>query len=477
MAFDKLIIRGIVGAAKNGIKMDLAVDNLKEELIGVVSGKIEDEIPVPLPFETRNVLKGNVNLDSSLLTPDYINNLPPIPPSQKQQIENTLNQLEQLVNNTIIQKNALQGALSTITTPLTTIEELADTLGGIIKGVKVGVTVIKALPIPTSVPPGVGIPVNIINGFSDALDTLKTVIDKFGGPLEIVPKAIKQINDILIPIVQKLNLLDTIFTQALEIIAFIRLLLSLPTPITQSDVDREKQSISNNIQESIAVSLGGGSGNGDLDGNGGGGNGELTFPILYRGFILTLEFDPDNTFSFPARRIKAENKAKVVLYSIPPDQGSGVVNTKSTYSYSSSLNVLVDEVKFNIDQYLLKNPIPIGKGLDFETLVTSTPTGVAGGTTTSGTTSTPGYAPFGEPGTASGEVRLKGGKYWRYLGGTQDKWVEHTINLNPVGRKGVYDGEEYINRLNPPEPYPRSIYKWSDLFYKWMYQGTQTGAV
>ena len=473
MAFDKLIIKGIVGAAKNGIKMDLAVDNLKEQLIDVVSGKIEDQIPVPLPFETRNVLKGNANLDSSLLTPDYINSLSPIPPSQKQQIENTLNQLEQLVNNTIVQKNALQGALSTITTPLTTIEQLADTLGGIITGVKVGVTVIKALPFPVSIVPGVGIPINIINGFSDSLDTLKTLIDKFGGPLEIVPKAIKQINNILIPIVQKLSLLDTIFTQALEIIAFIRLLLSLPTPITQSDVDQEKQSISNNIQESIAISLGEGSGIGDLDGNGGIGNGELTFPILYRGFILTLESDPDNTFSFPARRIKAENEAKVVLYSIPPDQGSGVVNTKSTYSYSSSLNVLVDEVKFNIDQYLLSKPqIATNISDALQVAVVSAPSSGTSGT--SGTSSTPGYIPFGEPGTASGEVRFQGGKYWRYLGGTQDKWVEHTINLNPVSRKGVYDGEEYILRNNPPEPYPRSTYKWSDLFYKWMYQGTQT---
>ena len=93
-----------------------------------------------------------------------------------------------------------------------------------------------------------------------------------------------------------------------------------------------------------------------------------------RGFKLTLEFDPNNTLSFPARRIKAtrtisaDNASNqtgeaipVTLYSAPPDQGSGVVNTSSPYSFSTSIQVLVDETKFNIDQYLLQftGPPPV----------------------------------------------------------------------------------------------------------------------
>ena len=85
----------------------------------------------------------------------------------------------------------------------------------------------------------------------------------------------------------------------------------------------------------------------------------------YRGFTLTLEFDSTNTFSFPARRIKAVRTISadnafnetgeafgVTLYSTPPDQGAGEVNTSSLYSFSTSTQVLVDETIFNIDQFL-----------------------------------------------------------------------------------------------------------------------------
>lgn len=465
MAFDKLIIKSITGAAKSGIKMDLALDTAKEKLTDTVAGKVEDNIPFQLPFSTRQALKGNVNLNPNLLTPDYINQFPELTPLQKQQVTKTLDELELMLNVAITQKNALQGALTTITSPLTTLESLASTVGGIITGVRVGVNIIKALPIPSSVPPGIGIPLNVINGFSDALDTLKTVLDKFGGSLKIIPQAIGQINDILIPIVDKFKILDELIDRIIKVITFIRLLLSLP--VTQSDVESTKQDLTNKIQESLALNV-------EIITQD---DGEISFPINYKGFVLTVEFDPDNTFSFPARRIKAENATNVKLYSSPPDQGSGEVNTSSTYSYSSSTKVLIDEVKFNIDQYLLKNPKTV-QNIDTQqqltALVSQPATGNSG---TSSSTPPPGYAPFGEPGTASGEVRLKGGKYWRYLGGTQDKWVEHTISLLPVGRKGVYDGEEHVQRLSPPEPFPRSTYKWSDLFYKWMYQGTQTGAV
>lgn len=468
MAFDKLIVKSLTGAAKSGIKLDLSVDSLKERLIDVTSTQIENQIPVQLPFSPRDVLKGGA-LPPNLLSPDTINSVNAISESQKQQINTTLDNIETTLNAVIVQKNALQGALTTITTPLTTLETLSNTIGGIITGVKVAVTTIKLLPIPSSVPPGIGIPLNVINGFSNSLDTLKTVLDKFGGPLEIIPGAIQQINALLIPIVDKLNSLDEIFNKIMEIIAFIRLLLSLP--VTQSDIDNTVQEIANNIQESLTLNNVPAQQLPVEDSN-------LTLddPLFYKGFTLILEYDPDNTFSFPARRIKAENAAGVKLYSVPPDQGSGEVNTASSYSFSSSTQVLIDEVKFNIDQYLLKNP-QIAKNIPDTPQVSAVSSASSGTSGTSGTSSTPGYIPFGEPGTASGEVRLKGSQYWRYLGGTQDKWVEHTINLNPVGRKGFYDGEEYIFRNNPPEPYPRSTYKWSDLFYKWMYQGTQTGAV
>ena len=480
MAFDKLIIKSITGATKSGIKMNLAVSSLKEKLIDTTAIQIEDQLPISLPFSVRETLSEG-SLPSDLLSPNTINSTPSIPEAQKPQVETLVNSIENTLNSTIQQKNTLQGGLNTITSPLTTVESLANTMDGMITGVNVAVTTIKSLPIPTSVPPGVGIPVNVINGFADSLDTLKTVSDKFEGSLEVIPGSINQINSILIPVVENLNSLDPIFDKLIKILAFIKLLSQ--QPVSQGDIDFTLQEITNNIQESLAVTAGPLVSNSNSNANIIA-NEELlnqldensNNPLFYKGFRLTIEFDPNNTFSFPARRVKAENDKGVKLYPIPPDQGSGNANTSSTYSFSSSTQVLVEEVKFNIDQYLLKNP-QIAENIPDTPQVSAVSSASSGTSGTSGTQSTPGYVPFGEPGTASGEVRFQGGQAWRYLGGSQDKWVEHTTNLNPVGRKGVYDGEEYTLRNNPPEPFPRSTYKWSDLFYKWMYQGTQTGAV
>jgi len=65
----------------------------------------------------------------------------------------------------IIQKNRINGALQQIQGKIATLNTVADTSEVVVKGVKAGVTIIKLLPIPTSVPPGIGIPVSIINMF------------------------------------------------------------------------------------------------------------------------------------------------------------------------------------------------------------------------------------------------------------------------------------------------------------------------
>lgn len=359
MAFDKLIIKSLTGAAKSGIKMDLALDSLKEKMIDNISSRVEDEIPVQLPFDTRAALLGD-DLPSDLMSPETINSVQTIPAFQKPQINDTLDTIENTLNVVITQKNTLQGALDNILSPLSSLESISTTLGGIVDGIKTGVTTIKSIPAPTSVPPGVGIPLNIINGFSDALDTLGNLISKFEGSLDIIPGAIQQINDLLIPITEKFALFDPIFDKVIKIISFIRLLLSLPKEdgIQQSDIDNALNSVANNIQQSLAVT----SPNSSNPNVNGAANQALldqldpnsNNPLFYRGFRLIIEFDPNNTFSFPARRIKAYSDTEgVTLYSVPPDQGSGEINTSSTYSFSISVEVLISEVKFNIDNYFI----------------------------------------------------------------------------------------------------------------------------
>ena len=484
MAFDKLIIRGVVGAAKSGIKMDLALDSLKQKVLDQTVNNIESNIPLPLPFNMADVLLGTQPLDPNLISVDYISNLPPqtlekaqtLSPTQRTQILDTLDTLESTVNSVIQQKNSLQGALGTITQPLNTLETTANTIQGVTTGIKAAVTIIKNIPIPTSVPPGVGVPINVINRFSNSLDTLKTVIDKFEGPLKIIPPSIIKINDILIPLVGKLAEFDSIFQKILNIIAFIRLLLKYPN-ITQSDIGQIQQDMAISLQQSLALSGISTSNNllntaGDkdlldqLDPN-------SNNPLIYKEFRLIIEFDPSNTFKFPARRIKAENSKGVKLYSTPPDQGSGEVNTSSTYSFSSSTNVLIDEVKFNIDQYLKQYPTTKQSQSpnDRESLVaedypSTSPSGTSGSSALPKNTD---LIPFGVPGTISGEVRFRSGKAWRWLGGSSNKWVAHTVSFLPFTEKGINDEERFI-RENAPSPTPRAYYKWNETLYKWEFQ-------
>jgi len=405
MAFDKLIVKSLTGAAKSSIKMDLALDSLKERLIDSITTDVEGT-NILLPFDTRGTLEGG-DLPEDLMSPETVNSTPKIPSSQKAQINNTLYTIENNLNVVISQKNALQGALSTITAPLNKLETLSSTLSSALTGLRTAINTIKALPLPTSVPPGTGIPINVIINYSDTLNGLKILLDKSDGPLGTIPGATNQINTLLIPITQKFITFDPIFDKTIKIIAFIRLLLSLPkngltyqwdgtnwnqtsqqNPIPpnslfgmvgnpngiltgdfinqyyidgngdegvqQSDINATLSNVANGIQQSLAVTSPNSNANGaanqalldQLDPN-------SNNPLFYRGFRLIIEFDPNNTFSFPARRIKAYNTKGVILYSAPPDQGSGKINTSSKYSFSSSVEVLISEVKFNIDNYFI----------------------------------------------------------------------------------------------------------------------------
>jgi len=374
MAFDKLVSISVVNATKNGINMDLAVAALKDKAIDVVATQVEKQVPIELPFSTREVLNGGT-LPSNFLSPDVLNTAkdlaPPIPEPQRVQIVGVLDGIENALNGVIQTVNVIKGTLNTITAPLNTLETVASTLNTLLSVLEQAITVVKAIPIPLGAPVGVGVTSNVTTGFADVLVKTDKQIEKIKPPLEAVPDAIATVNRILIPIVASLNLFDPIFQKIIQIITFIKLLLQ-PGPVSQADVDETLSSITSNIQESLEVTAGPLESSSDNEANKAANESLLSQlspnslnPFFYKGFRLTLEFDSTNTFSFPARRIKAVRTISannafnetgeafgVTLYSTPPDQGAGEVNTSSPYSFSTSTQVLVDETIFNIDQFL-----------------------------------------------------------------------------------------------------------------------------
>jgi hypothetical protein len=375
MSFGKVISILVVTAAKNGVDLDLVVATLKEKAIDTVATQVEKQVPIELPFSTREILNGGT-LPSNLLTPAILNTAkdlaPPIPEPQRIKIVGVLDGIESALNGVIQTVNVIKGTLNTITAPLETLLTLGETLNNLITILETAIIVVSELTaaIPLGAPVGVGAPTKFVTGVSDVLYKTDQQIRKIKPPVEQIPDAIAIVNRILVPIVAQLNLFTPIFDKIIQIITFIRLLLQ-PGPVSQADIDSTLSSITSNIQESLAVTAGPSESSSNAEANKAA-NDALLFSLesgnyTYRGFRLTLEFDSTNTFSFPARRIKAVREIMgnnislsgggpigVTLYSSPPDLGAGEVNTSSPYSFSSSTQVLVGETKFNIDQYLLE---------------------------------------------------------------------------------------------------------------------------
>jgi hypothetical protein len=76
----------------------------------------------------------------------------------------------------IDQKNKLLKALTNIQNALTAALQTLVPVKGIIDATDIAFKIIKLLPLPTAVPPGIGLPASVLNGFADLMDFLKKLI-------------------------------------------------------------------------------------------------------------------------------------------------------------------------------------------------------------------------------------------------------------------------------------------------------------
>jgi len=241
----------------------------------------------------------------------------------------TTKELKALIN----QKNQINTALQQIEQKIATLNKVASTSETVLTGVKVGVTVIKQLPIPTSFPPGVGIPVSIINTFSDALDNLGTIIDKEEGSLGSIPEALNAISKDVGTVITKLSELDIALNKCLE----------EDPNITQIDIDSIVATTGNFVGVMTDEEL----------------FNLLSNPpgLLYGDYYLRLNEIPSE-FSFTKKQVTAQNKE-----SVPPPgeyflEGASIEMLYGDESFSSSNTILVDEMKWVIDTKDLIFPPP-----------------------------------------------------------------------------------------------------------------------
>jgi hypothetical protein len=229
----------------------------------------------------------------------------------------------------IRQKNSIATALTQTQTALNTMVQTGQTVTGIINVTDIALRVIKNLPLPTSVPPGIGIPISIINRFTDTLIKLSDLIKTNRGIVASITPAVQSLNGDIQTILGKLAQLDTLLAGCLEQATigltddekedyFTRLGINLNTLDTTSDPQVNLVG-GQALEDSLAPNS--------------------NDPLIYKGFKLIIDNDKENKLSFPRRRIVATRIANSV-------------QIVGDYSFSSSTQILVDEVKFQIDKYL-----------------------------------------------------------------------------------------------------------------------------
>jgi len=224
----------------------------------------------------------------------------------------------------IVQKNEINGALEQIEQKIATLNKVAEGSEIAAEALNTGKTVIKQLPAPSAVPPGVGLPLNIFNNFSDALDNLGTLIDKEKASLDTIPGALDIIEKDVGTVITKLKKFDEVLNKCLE----------EDPNITQEDLD----SIDATTENFVGVLT-----NAELEKL-------LSGPpgLLYGDYYLRKQIVPTE-FSFNKKQITAQNKE-----SVPPpgEYYKEEVAVEMLYgdeSFSSSNLVLVNEMKWLID--------------------------------------------------------------------------------------------------------------------------------
>lgn len=199
-------------------------------------------------------------------------------------------------------RSTLLGHISSFEKRVTKFSSIANTLTTTVTLVNVAIKIITSIPIPTSVPPGAGIPINIITKYSNALVKLNKTVDKLSGDAVAITALVSSIGPLLTGLKNRLTSIDLAIQQC-----------SLGQPADLSQILTTAQPPENTGSE--------GTPNANYE---------------YKGYRLEIVQDPDSPKIAPRR------------FAIAKDRG-GIVRFRGDSSFSSSTQVLLDELKFEID--------------------------------------------------------------------------------------------------------------------------------
>lgn len=351
MSFNKFIAQLVKTARDQVVKIE---DTAEKQITNVANTGVDfvkNSIPfdIPIELDADELIKGKKPDISQLLLPITISTLAASAGVaaailvNKQQIEESTDKLSKTLSTTLSTLSALTAVVTGVQSILTTLGSTGQTLN--ISGIVVdnSINLITKLPIPTGAPIGVGLPLNVITTLSNSLVKLDDTAKEVQGAAELIEETSAPVKDTLEDILDAISIVLNIITTLLGIITFIRVLVRKGQDATQEDIDEiaretnkefteELENIGNSSNVETNQSI-----NSDL-------SDRLlpnsTNPLIYKDFILKTEFK-DNEINLPLRRINATNV------------NNSQIKLNTDFSFASSLEVLVKEIQFQIDNYNL----------------------------------------------------------------------------------------------------------------------------
>lgn len=237
------------------------------------------------------------------------------------------------VKQVIKQKNQYSNIIENAQNSINSLNSTTNTVKNIVNGLSSISNTIKAIPVPVAFPSAPGLPIGVIVTYADTLKSVGDQVTIFKNVIEGAKQATSLVSDVLSDTKKKLSILDGM----------------LVIYLNNADLNEdEKKEFLDEIKKDVE-SIGGNSDKlineiseesllNKLSPN-------SISPYKYKDFRLEIDFDPLNKLSLPRRRIIARyinNPRNYIL---------------GDYSYTSRLSILIEEMKFKINESLnvLKN--------------------------------------------------------------------------------------------------------------------------
>lgn len=219
---------------------------------------------------------------------------------------NELNQITDSRNNLSNVLNLFKNKKSKFNSFISQLQTLIDTLKAII-------TILRLLPIPTSVPPGIGIPISQTNRYSELLIDAKRFLEAVEKDIESIKVLINSIDPFISTVQNNFNSLDTFINDCVN---------QLP--------EQERNQLTKLTQQS---------------------NEQNTAGSTQQDNVKQFRADSGATFTIEVITIQ-QDQTKATLRQAIAKNNKGVVVLKGQKSFSSSTKVLVDQLKFRINNNL-----------------------------------------------------------------------------------------------------------------------------